>query len=237
MNCYFVTGTDTDAGKTVAAVALLQALQAANYYCLAMKPVAAGAADDGAGLRNDDALQLLANLHPRQADNWLPSYTDVNPICFAEPVAPHLAAARHEQSIRISELLQHTAKLTRQQPDCLLIEGAGGWLLPLNDSETMADFVQELGASVILVVGLKLGCLNHALLTVADIERRGLRLAGWIANQPLALPMTLQQENLSYLKQRIPAPCLGVLPFIENFEQQQPGDYLTGIKKIFGSNG
>ncbi|KFZ31802.1 hypothetical protein IDSA_03705 [Pseudidiomarina salinarum] len=235
-NCYFITGTDTDAGKTVATVALLQRLQAEQNYCLAMKPVAAGATDAGTGLRNADAMHLLGHLLPRASDNWLPEYHEVNPICYSEPVAPHLAAARQRQALTVSELLSHTRKLLDQQPDCLVIEGAGGWLLPLNNSETLADYVQQLGAAVVLVVGLKLGCLNHALLTVADIQRRGIRLAGWIANQPLALPMTLQQENISYLHQAIPAPCLGILPFMEDWEQQQPGNYLSNSEKIFGSD-
>ncbi len=236
VNCYFVTGTDTDAGKTVAAVALLQRLQAEQNYCLAMKPVAAGATDQGAGLRNTDAMHLLDNLLPRADDTWLPTYDEVNPVCYAEPVAPHLAAARQQQTLTVGALLGHTRKLISQQPDCLVIEGAGGWLLPLNNSETLADYVQELDAAVVLVVGLKLGCLNHTLLTIADIQRRGIRLAGWIANQPQAVPMTLQRENLDYLQQAIPAPCLGILPFMENWQQQQPGNYLTNIEKILGSD-
>lgn len=220
MNCVFVTGTDTDAGKTVAAVALLQALQQHGLRCLASKPIAAGASQTEHGLRNSDALHL------QQAAGALQAYEQVNPHCFAAPIAPHIAAQQQGQRLQGSAIAASLRQLQAQPADYRVIEGAGGWLLPLNERETLADVITELGIPVVLVVGLKLGCLNHALLTVADIERRGLRLVGWIANQPQPEAMTCQTENIALLKARINAPCLGVLPYQTDW-QQGMADYLT----------
>ena len=178
MNCVFVTGTDTDAGKTVAAVVLLQALQQRGLRCLASKPIAAGAEQTEHGLRNSDALYL------QQAAGGLQAYEQVNPYCFAAPIAPHIAAEQQGHRLQGSAIAASLRQLQAQPADYRVIEGAGGWLLPLNAHETLADVITELHIPVLLVVGLKLGCLNHAFLTVADIQRRGLPLVGWIANQP-----------------------------------------------------
>lgn len=203
MQTVFITGTDTDAGKTYVAVALLQGLKALGYRTVAQKPVAAGV--NNAGF-NTDALQLQ-----QHATEPL-SYELVNPYCLTDAVAPHLAAAKAELVIDSSILSEELQKLQNVDADIALVEGAGGWLLPLDDKTTMADWVTEQQLPVLLVVGMKLGCLNHALLTVREIERSGLKLLGWVANC-IDPQMQYQQENIHYLQQVLTAPCLGVLPY------------------------
>jgi len=203
MQTIFITGTDTDAGKTYVAVALLQGLKALGYRTVAQNPVAAGV--NAAGF-NTDALQLQ-----QHATEPL-SYELVNPYCLEDAVAPHLAAAKAELVIDSGILSKELQKLQNVDADIALVEGAGGWLLPLDENGTMADWVTEQQLPVLLVVGMKLGCLNHALLTINEIERSGLKLLGWVANC-IDPDMAYQQENISYLQHRLTAPCLGVLPY------------------------
>jgi dethiobiotin synthetase len=203
MQTIFITGTDTDAGKTYVAVALLQGLKALGYRTVAQKPVAAGV--NAAGF-NTDALQLQ-----QHATEPL-SYELVNPYCLEDAVAPHLAAEKAELVIDSSILSKELQKLQNVDADIALVEGAGGWLLPLDENCTMADWVTEQQLPVLLVVGMKLGCLNHALLTINEIERSGLKLLGWVANC-IDPDMSYQQENISYLQQKLTAPCLGILPY------------------------
>lgn len=203
MQTVFITGTDTDAGKTYVAVALLQGLKALGYRTVAQKPIAAGVNDAGF---NTDALQL--QLHATEQKN----YQLVNPYCLTDAVAPHLAAAKAGLCIEVSALTYALQQLQSVNAEIALVEGAGGWLLPLNEQITMADWVTEQQLPVLLVVGMKLGCLNHALLTVREIERSGLKLLGWVANC-IDPHMQYQQENILYLQQVLTAPCLGVLPY------------------------
>lgn len=203
MQTIFITGTDTDAGKTYVAVALLQGLKALGYRTVAQKPVAAGVNDAGF---NTDALQLQ-----QHATEQL-SYELVNPYCLTDAVAPHLAAAKAGLCIEPAKLTTDLLQLQNSNADIALVEGAGGWLLPLDECSTMADWVIEQQLPVLLVVGMKLGCLNHALLTVREIERLGLKLLGWVANC-IDPDMAYQQENISYLQQTLAAPCLGILPY------------------------
>ncbi|MBY0417283.1 MAG: dethiobiotin synthase [Pararheinheimera sp.] len=203
MQTLFITGTDTDAGKTYVAVALLQGLKTLGYRTVAQKPVAAGVNDSGF---NTDALQLQ-----QHATEHL-SYEQVNPYGLTDAVAPHLAAAKVGLCIDPAVLSAHLQQLRCTNADIALVEGAGGWLLPLDDNSTMADWVTEQQLPVLLVVGMKLGCLNHALLTVSEIERSGLKLLGWVANC-IDPDMAYQQENISYLQQKLKVPCLGVLPY------------------------
>ncbi|CUA82852.1 dethiobiotin synthase [Pseudidiomarina woesei] len=219
MRPVFVTGTDTDAGKTFCSEALIHALRSHQQRCRVLKPVAAGAEYNADGnapsqLRNDDALRLLA---AAGAAITPLTYQQANPFCFAPAIAPHIAAQQVQQRVTVEQLLQHYDALPDDANWCV-IEGAGGWLVPLNDQQSLADFAQALGAPVVLVVGMKLGCLNHALLTVADIERRGLQLAGWIANTTGAETMSNYAENIATLQQRIAAPLLAEVPF------QQPAN-------------
>lgn len=203
MQTVFITGTDTDAGKTYVAVALLRGLKALGYKTVAQKPVAAGINASGF---NTDALQL------QQHSTEPLSYELVNPCCLTDAVAPHLAAAKAGIVIDSRSLTKELEKLQAIEADIALVEGAGGWLLPLDDHSTMADWVTEQQFPVVLVVGMKLGCLNHALLTVREIERSGLKLLGWVANC-VDPEMAYQQENISYLQQSLTAPCLGIVPY------------------------
>jgi dethiobiotin synthetase len=198
---YFVTGTDTGVGKTLISCALLHAFAAQGRRVVGMKPVAAGCNDDG---QNDDVLQL------RAASNVQLGYEQINPYCFAPAAAPHLAAQLAGISVDFARITKAFSVLSAQV-DVVIVEGAGGLLVPLNDSKDSSHLMQELRLPVILVVGMRLGCLNHALLTVEAIAARGLVLAGWVAN--VLDDMEMLEENIAALKQRIAAPLLGVVPY------------------------
>jgi dethiobiotin synthetase len=201
----FVTGTDTGVGKTRVAAALCRGLAARGVRVAAMKPVASGCAEMPEGLRNEDALALLAAMNVRAR------YSDVNPYAFAPAIAPHIAA--REAGVDIDfDVLDRAFERLRMQSHALIVEGAGGWLAPIDASRTFADLAVRWQMDVVLVVGMRLGCLNHALLTAESIERRGLRLRGWVANaiDPKFERLT---DNISSLESRISAPCLGMLSF------------------------
>ncbi|MCL5060300.1 MAG: dethiobiotin synthase [Candidatus Thermoplasmatota archaeon] len=200
---FFVTGTDTGVGKTRVAVALIHALRAQGLRVAAMKPVSAGNAP---GELNEDVTALL------QAADVDADLRDVNPYAFAEPVAPHIAAQRAGVRIELEVVAAAYARLAAAA-DVVVVEGAGGWRVPLNEREDMADLARRLGLPVVLVVGLRLGCLNHALLTAESIANRRLRWAGWVGNH-IDPAMAFQAENLAALHARLPAPCLGVQAFL-----------------------
>ncbi|NPE60908.1 ATP-dependent dethiobiotin synthetase BioD [Dickeya dadantii] len=216
---WFVTGTDTEVGKTVASVALLQAARQAGYRTAGYKPVASGCEVTPHGICNGDALQLQAN-----SSVALP-YDAVNPLAFLEPTSPHIVSAVEKRPIAFSTLSDGLRALERQA-DWVLVEGAGGWFTPLSERHTFADWVREETLPVILVVGVKLGCINHAMLTAQAVRQAGLRLAGWIANvvQP---PGRRHQAYLQTLQERIPAPMLGEIPYLSLPIQQDIGDYLN----------
>jgi len=201
----FVTGTDTGVGKTRVAAALCRALAARGTRVAAMKPVASGCAPTPEGLRNEDALTLLAAMNVRAR------YSDVNPYAFAPAIAPHIAAREAGVDIDFSVLDRAYDRL-RMQSQALIVEGAGGWLAPLDSSRVFADLAVHWQMDVVLVVGMRLGCLNHALLTTESIERRGLRLCGWVANS-IDPDFPRAAENFSSLESRISAPCLGIFAF------------------------
>lgn len=202
---WFVTGTDTEIGKTYATCALLHAARRSGLRALAMKPVAAGAQWIDGRLVNEDALRLLA------AGSFDPGLDTLNPYCLASPIAPHIAA--QEEGVRIeTEPIRAALNRLRAQADCVFVEGAGGFCVPLGPDYDFAMLARELALPVILVVGMRLGCINHALLTAEAVAARGLRLAGWIANL-IDAQMLRIDENLATLRQRLPAPLLGVLPF------------------------
>jgi dethiobiotin synthetase len=201
---YFITGTDTGVGKTVVTLALMQLLQQQGRAVAAMKPVAAGCELTPAGLRNTDALLLQ-----RQASVPL-DYALVNPYAFAPAIAPHIAAKQAGVTIKINKIYNKYNEI-KNSVDCVLVEGAGGWQVPLNENETLADLARLLGLDVIMVVAIRLGCLNHALLTAASIAAAGCTLTGWVAN--LLPPLYgCAEENIITLESRISAPLLGVLP-------------------------
>ena len=200
---FFVTGTDTGVGKTLVSCALVRAYAARGLRVAGFKPVAAGCDSDGL---NDDAKALWA------AGNVPLSYAEVNPCCLTQPVAPHLAAAAAGQRIELAHLVEaYRALATRV--DRVIVEGAGGFRVPLNDTHDTADLARALNLGVILVVGMRLGCINHALLTCEAIAARGLTLAGWVANVRDA-DMPMLDENIAALRERIAAPLLGVIPFL-----------------------
>jgi len=203
MRTLFVTGTDTGVGKTRVACALLAAFAARGLRVAGMKPVAAGAMETPEGLRNDDAIALIS------ASTGRPPYPTVNPCVFAAPVAPHIAAADAGVPISIETIATCHAELAADN-DFVIVEGAGGLLVPLGDSSTFADLARRLDAPVILVVGLRLGCLNHALLTVEALANRGLQLAGWIGSA-LDPGFARRDANLAYLRRHIDARCWGTL--------------------------
>jgi len=198
---YFVTGTDTSVGKTLISCALLHGFAARGHRVIGMKPVAAGCAD---GDENEDVVQL------RAASNIAAAGNEINPYCFSEAVAPHLAAQNIHVSIDLSRIVKSFFSLSLQA-DIVIVEGAGGLRVTLNAVEDSADLAVQLDLPVILVVGMRLGCLNHALLTAEAIAARGLVLAGWVANIVDA-EMSLPDENIAALQQRIAAPLLGVVP-------------------------
>ncbi len=201
----FITGTDTEVGKTVVATALIRALVQAGHRIAAMKPIAAGADPGPTGPQNADAVALKA------AANVPATYEIVNPYCLKLPASPHIAAAKEGISIKLAPIVQAFGQLTRNS-DLVVVEGAGGWLAPINETETMADIAATLDLPVVLVVGLRLGCLNHALLTAQAIEARGLTCAGWIGNH-LQPRFEHAAENLATLEARLAAPLLDVVPF------------------------
>ena len=201
----FVTGTDTGVGKTLAACALLHRLRARGLRALGMKPVAAGVEPTPEGPANADVVAL------RAASSWPAPLKLVNPYCFDPPVAPHLAAAQAGVRIGIEPIRQAFGAL-RDSADAVVVEGVGGFLVPLNEREDAADMAAALALPVVLVVGMRLGCLNHALLTQQAVAARGLRLAGWIANS-IDPQMARFEGNLQALRERIGAPLLGVISY------------------------
>jgi dethiobiotin synthetase len=204
---FFVTGTDTDVGKTLVATALLRAGVRSGLRAIGVKPLAAGCFRQDAELRNDDALALQA------AANVSLRYAQVNPLAFEPFTAPHLAAADNGIPLDAGTLIEHCRQLRADNIDLMVIEGAGGWFVPLNDTESLADVAVGLKVPVILVVGMKLGCLNHALLTFDAISRSGVSVAGWVANstQP---EMDGLDGNIRTLERRFSAPHLGTIPFL-----------------------
>jgi dethiobiotin synthetase len=201
----FVTGTDTGVGKTRIAAALCMAYAARRKRVAAMKPVASGCTQTSAGLRNEDAEALLAAMTVRAA------YDEVNPYAFEPAIAPHIAAMEAGCSIDFRLLDGCYERLCRHS-DVIIVEGAGGWLAPLDATHTFADLAVRWKLDVILVVGLRLGCLNHALLTAEAIETRGLRLAGWVGNS-VDPDFARREANIATLRSRLAADCLGLFPY------------------------
>lgn len=212
---FFVTGTDTEVGKTVISVGLIHALQQQGLKVAAMKPVASGCQMTADGLRNDDALAL------QQAADITVDYQAINPYAFEPAIAPHIAAQQAGVSIDLTKLLQGYQQL-KSMSDAVVVEGAGGWLVPLNANQSIADLAVKINLPVVLVVAIKLGCINHALLTVESIRATGLDLAGWVAND--FLDDEQHDEIIQSITARINAPCLGVVPRLKKADNA--GKYL-----------
>lgn len=208
---YFVTGTDTGVGKTLVSCALLHAFAAQGKRVAGFKPVAAGCDDDH---HNEDAKRL------RAASTVQATYGQINPYCFYRPIAPHLSARHAGVRIEFARIIASYRELAGQA-DEVIAEGAGGFCVPLNEKQDSADLIRQLELPVILVVGMRLGCLNHALLTVRAIADYQLECAGWVANV-LDADMPALQENIEALRERIAAPLLGIIPC-----QSQPDAHAT----------
>ncbi|MBX9917775.1 MAG: dethiobiotin synthase [Nitrosomonas sp.] len=215
---YFVTGTDTGIGKTTVSCALLHAFAAQGHKVIGMKPIAAGI-ENGKWL---DVEQLLA------ASNVNVMRQQINPYAFDSPISPHLAAQLAGREIDLTVIQQAYRQLSTQA-DRIIVEGAGGFLVPVNQHQTGANLAQVLNLPVILVVGMRLGCLNHALLTAQAIKTAGLTLAGWVANciDPQMLAVA---ENIATLEQRLDCPLLGVVPFTKETATQQKFSLLNVLK-------
>ena len=208
----FVTGTDTGIGKTVVSAALLHGLGRLGLSAVGMKPVASGCEPTPAGLRNADALALQS---ASAADT---PYADVNPYTFEPPIAPHIAAAEVGVEIRIDHIVD-TARRLAGPFDAIVVEGVGGWLVPFGAGVTVADLARELDLPVVLVVGMRLGCLNHALLSAQSVRACGCRLAGWVANT-VEPDCARLQDNIATLQRCLEAPLLGTVP---NLPVPDPG--------------
>lgn len=201
---FFVTGTDTEVGKTAVSCALLKAAAAQGLTTAAVKPVAAGCDEQG---QNDDAVQLM------EAMTQSLEYRQVNPVALHEAIAPHIAAEHEGRTLQATRLAGLCRGVMTSGADFVLVEGAGGWRVPINHRETLADVAQELKVPIILVVGMRLGCINHALLTAEAILRDRLPLAGWVANR-VEPQMQCYEENLESLHRQLRAPFLGEIPHI-----------------------
>ena len=205
VRAFFITGTDTEVGKTTIAAGLLCAARRAGLTTAAVKPVASGCETTAAGLRNSDALALQAECTRKL------EYAQVNPFAFAPAIAPHLAAGQAGIVLEVGALSAAVQHVLAMQADLTVVEGAGGWRVPLSGAASLSDLVVALGLPVILVVGIRLGCINHALLTAEAIAADGLQLAGWVAN--VVDPQTACLEDiLNTLEERLPAACLGRVP-------------------------
>ncbi len=225
MHRLFVTGTDTGVGKTRIATALCRAFTRAGNRVAAMKPIASGCDASSDGLRNEDALALLRemNVHAR--------YEVVNPYAFAPAIAPHIAASEAGHTIDF-EVLDRCYERLALESDVTIVEGAGGWLAPIDARRTFADLAAHWQLDVILVVGLRLGCLNHALLTAESIGRRGLRLAGWVGNS-IDPQFERRDENVSTLRASIDAACLGIIPHAPRAETADVANILsTSLREL-----
>ncbi|WDY57666.1 dethiobiotin synthase [Pseudomonas sp. PSKL.D1] len=216
---YFIAGTDTDVGKTTIAAGLLHAARLQGLSTLGAKPVASGCTVTPKGLRNSDAQALIDQSSLQLA------YEEVNPYAFEPAIAPHVAAREAGVALEVPALLKAMRHVLDQGADFTLIEGAGGWRVPLSNHANLSDLAIALKLPVILVVGVRLGCINHALLSAEAIARDGLQLAGWVAN--IVEPRTSRlEENLASLAERLPAPCLGRVPKLKQPSAEAVAEHL-----------
>lgn len=217
---FFVTGTDTDVGKTTISSGLLAKAVQQKLMTAAIKPIASGCTKTAQGLRNSDALTLLENT------NLSLTYEEINPIAFLPAIAPHIAAQEQDIDLSVTTLYPYVKHVLLKKADFTLIEGAGGWRVPLNDTEYLSDLVKALALPVILVVGVRLGCVNHAVLTLETIQRDGLIVAGWIANI-IDPQMARLDDNLQTLAKLIKVPCLGTVPHLTKLTATHVASYLS----------
>tara|TARA_B110000444_G_C18811966_1_gene583105 strand:- start:137 stop:808 length:672 start_codon:yes stop_codon:yes gene_type:complete len=208
---YFIAGTDTDVGKTFVAESLLLSANNAGYSTAGCKPIAAGCDEN---MHNPDALALMSAMSIDM------SYQQVNPVVLKESIAPHIAAQHEDRNIRAAQLAVYCEGVFMHYTDLTLVEGAGGWRVPLNSRETMADLAKALQIDVILVVGMRLGCISHAILTAEAIRADGLNLRAWVANR-IDPDMDCYSENVATLKNVLGAPLLAEIPWIDSSDSSQ----------------
>lgn len=203
MTNYFITATDTDAGKTYVACALVRALVQASNKVAVYKPISAGCEFEDGLLVNQDAKLLSLEANCQQ------SIVNINPIAFEEPIAPHIAAKKNQQPISVQQVNENFKCVKNLKADINIVEGAGGWRLPLGNGDYLSEFVKQAKLDVILVVNMKLGCLNHAVLTYESIINDGLKCIAWVANCPSEMPYL--EDNINELKSLLPIPQLAIL--------------------------
>ncbi len=219
IDAFFIAGTDTDVGKTVASKAILDALNMKGLRTAAYKPIAAGSEDKGDGVQNSDAIHL------RSVANVELSYDEVNPYALLLPTSPHIAAAAENIVIDYSVLSKGLASL-KAKSDIVLVEGAGGWRVPVSKSDCLSTWVQQEKLPVVLVVGIKLGCLSHAMLTAEAIKHDGLDIVGWVANR--VNPGTEHYADIiEMLEDKMPAPKLGEIPYMPSIKRKSMGKYIN----------
>lgn len=221
----FITGTDTEVGKSWISAGLMTACKMQGLQVAGMKPIASGASHSGEGtLHNTDA--LLLQKHASQPVD----YALINPYPFEPAIAPHLAAEQQGTKIHMERIID-SYRILASQADVVIVEGAGGWLAPVNEKQSMADLAVELDLEVILVVGMRLGCINHALLSAESILGRGARLLGWVANS-MDIYMNRLPQNILAIQQRLAAPLLGLVPYMEYLDTEQIAAQLD-LQQIF----
>lgn len=219
-NTFFITGTDTGVGKTLVTAGLLCLARAKGQTAYGLKPIAAGCIEADAGLVNDDALML-------QRDSSVAlTYRQVNPVALQAPLAPHIAAAREGKRLSLERLEGFVRGSLMTKAQWRFIEGAGGWRVPLAPGQYLSDLPKRLACPVILVVGMRLGCLNHALLTAEAIRKDGLQIVGWVASC-LEKDMPALQENIETLRFLMQAPCLGVVPYLDEPSPEHVTEHLS----------
>ncbi|MFP3014476.1 MAG: dethiobiotin synthase [Arsenophonus sp.] len=220
--CFFLTGTDTNIGKTIVSCALLQAGSDHGYKTAGYKPVSSGSDELMISLKKSDACLLKNN------SNVKLNYDDINPISFTQVTSPNIASRLTGKLIDWQIISSGLNKL-KQLSEFLVVEGIGGWYTPFSDEKTLADWVIQEQLPVILTVGIKLGCINHAILTAKAIDQSGLLFAGWVAND-IVLPDRYHQSYLLTLKQRISSPCLGVIPHLPDWQSNSVGKFINLYK-------
>lgn len=219
-HAFFITGTDTEVGKTTIACGLLQAAKKHNLTTAAIKPLASGCTETTEGLRNDDALALWKNC------SLSLSYSEINPFAFKPAIAPHIAAKEANIDLSVARLLPAVNAVLNKKANFTVVEGAGGWRVPLNNTEYLSDLAKSINIPVILVVGVRLGGVNHALLSMEAIKQDGLTIAGWVANI-IDPHLSHLEENLQTLQSHLNRPCLGRIPYLDSPDTESIACYLN----------
>jgi dethiobiotin synthetase len=220
----FITGTDTGVGKTRFTVALMEALKKQGHKTAGMKPVACGAVFNNGKLMNDDA-NLIMQYCSEQTN-----YELINPVVFESPVAPNIAANQKNETISLKQIVSSYKQLASSY-GYVVVEGIGGWRVPISDKLSTVDLVRELSLPVVMVVGMRLGCINHAILTAEAIRADGVNLCGWVSNHlENDRPLTFKRDILATLKERLACPHIADVPYAEDFE---PGNMLKSIDLSF----